>query len=91
MAVVMFLASGFFGSLFIRGFAHYASDTSKTWHETPSFRWQMNQFISDMFSSAQSLTVNSIEEFEKTSDGQEINQEWQKKAEKVNQAFDLLE
>lgn len=91
LAVVMFLASGFFGSLFIRSFAHYAGDTSKTWFETPSFRWQMNQFITDIFHSAQSLTVNSIEDFQKTSDGQKINQEWQKKAEKVTQAFDLLE
>ena len=91
LAVVMFLASGFFGSLFIRAFAHYASDTSKSWSETPSFRWQMNQFITDIFQSAQSLTVSSIEDFEKTSNGQAINSEWQKRTEKVNLAFSLLE
>ncbi len=90
LAVVMFLASGFFGSLFIRSFAHYAGDTSKTYFETPSFRWQMNQFITDMFHSAHFLTVNSIEDFQKTADGKDINQRYQKEAERVSQAFDLL-
>lgn len=90
MAVVMFLASGFFGSLFIRSFAHYAADTSKTYFETPSFRWQMNQFITDMFHSAQYLTVNSIEDYEKTTDGKDVNNRWQAEAERVSQAFDLL-
>ncbi len=90
MAVVMFLASGFFGSLFIRSFAHYAGDTSKTYFETPSFRWQMNQFITDMFHSAQYLTVNSIEDYEKTTDGKDVNNRWQAEAERVSQAFDLL-
>ena len=90
MAVVMFLASGFFGSLFIRSFAHYAGDTSKSYFETPSFRWQMNQFITDMFHSAQYLTVNSIEDYEKTTDGKDVNNRWQAEAERVSQAFDLL-
>ena len=90
MAVVMFLASGFFGSLFIRSFAHYAGDVSETYFETPSFRWQMNQFITDMFHSAQYLTVNSIEDYEKTTDGKDVNNRWQAEAERVSQAFDLL-
>ena len=90
MAVVMFLASGFFGSLFIRSFAHYAGDTSKNYFETPSFRWQMNQFITDMFHSAQSLAVSSIEDYQKTTAGQSINQRWKDETEKVSQAFDLL-
>ncbi len=90
LAVVMFLASGFFTSLFIRSFALYAGDTSKTWFETPSFRWQMNQFITDMFHSAQYLTINSIDDFQNTTDGKEINQRWQSEAERVSQAFDLL-
>ncbi|MBR5562201.1 MAG: HAMP domain-containing histidine kinase [Clostridia bacterium] len=91
MAVVMFLVSGFFGSLFIRSFAHYAGDTSATYFETPSFRYQMNRFITDMFHSAHFLTVNSIEDFQKTADGKDINQRYQKEAERVSQAFDLLE
>lgn len=90
MAVVMFLASGFFASVFIRSFAHYAGDTSPTFIETPSFRWQMNQFIRDMFHSAQYLSVNSVEDYQKTTDGKEINQRWQSEAERVSQAFDLL-
>lgn len=90
MAVVMFLASGFFASTFIRSFAHYAGDTSKNYFETPSFRYQMNQFITDMFYSAQYLTVSGIEDYQKTTDGKEINQRWQSEAERVSQAFDLL-
>ncbi len=90
LAVVMFLASGFFGSLFIRSFAHYAGDVSKTWFETPSFRWQMNQFITDMFHSAQYLTIDSINDFQNTTHGKEINQRWQSEAERVSQAHDLL-
>lgn len=91
LAVVMFLASGFFGSLFIRSFAHYAGDASgKDYFKTPSFRWQMNQFITDVFHSAQYLSTDSIEDYQKTTDGKEINQRWQSEAERVSQAYDLL-
>lgn len=87
----MFFASGFFGSLFIRSAVHYAGDVSSSYYETPSFRYQMNKFINDMLHSAQSLTVNSVEDFEKTANGQSINQGWQREAEKVSNAYDLLE
>lgn len=91
MAVVMFLASGYFGSMFIRSAFHYAGDASKSYYETPSFRWQMNRFIDDMFRSAKSLSVSSIEEFKKTADGKEIDKDYDEKVEKVSQAHDLLD
>ena len=91
MAVVMFLASGFFASMFIRSFAHYAADTSKTYFETPSFRWQMNQYITNMFHSAQSLSVQSVEEYGKTAAGQTIISSYDKEIQNVSQAYDLLD
>ncbi len=92
LAVVMFLASGFFGSLFIRSFAHYAGDASgKDYFQTPSFRWQMNQYIDEMFHSAYFLTIKDIDDFQKTSEGEWINSNNEKDVLKVSQAFDLLD
>ena len=91
LAVVMFLASGFFAGTFVRSAIHYAGDASKSYYETPSFRWQMNRFIDDMFYSARSLSVNSIDEFRKTSDGKEIDKRYDEKILEVSQAHDLLD
>ena len=91
MAVIMFLASGFFGSMFIRAFAHYASDTSKSYFETPSFRYQMNRFITEMYFSAQFSGVSTIEDFEKTTEGKRINRIYDERLLAVTQAYNLLE
>ncbi len=91
MAVVMFLASGFFGSMFIRSFAHYAGDTSKTYFETPSFRYQMNRFITEMYFSSQFSEVNTISDFEQTTVGKRINREYDERVLAVTQAYNLLE
>lgn len=91
MAVVMFLASGFFASTFIRSFAHYAGDTSKNYFETPSFRYQMNQYITDMFFSAPSLSLKSIDDFRKTNEGQNIIRRYDELIQEASQAYDLLE
>lgn len=91
MAIVLFLASGFFGSMFIRAFAHYASDTSKSYFETPSFRYQMNRFITEMYFSAQFSGVNTVEDFEQTTAGKRINKNYDDKLLAVTQAYNLLE
>lgn len=91
MAVVMFLASGFFASMFIRSFAHYAGDTSKNYFETPSFRYQMNQYITEMFFSAQSLSVKNVDDFGKTTDGEWINKKFDDRILEASQAYDLLD
>lgn len=91
MAVVLFLASGFFGSLFIRSFAHYAGDVSKNWFETPSFRYQMNRFITEMYFSSQFSGVSTVEDFEKTTEGKRINRIYDEKILAVTQAYNILE
>ena len=87
----MFLASGFFGSLFIRSFAHYAGDVSGSYFETPSFRYQMNRFITEMYFSAQFSGVNTVEDFEQTTEGKRINRIYDEELLAVTQAYNLLE
>ncbi len=92
LAAVMFLASGGFASLFVQGFANYASENgTPAYTSTPAFRWLMNTCIREIYNSSSYMNIYSVEEFEATARGQEISSYYIDRSKLITDSYDLLD
>lgn len=90
VALVMFFTSGYFLSLFVRGFGAYNIYENRDYYQTTAFRTLMNNYEFDVLTRGESASCTTLEDFKKTSTGKSIIKEQNAIKQEISQAHDLL-
>lgn len=94
LALVMFFSAGWFANLFIRGFADYnAYNTSggMLYTQTSAFRGLMNWTEEALINNAMFEQPMTLEQYKASQGGKAVAAEYDSLAQKVSDAYDLLE
>lgn len=91
LAAVMFLASGYAASMFIRDFLIYQSYVATSFTETEAFRRSFNSIERALIELTHAELPESIGEYAETERGKEIVAEKNAQIKEINAAFDLLD
>ena len=91
LAVVMFAASGYFSSMFVKSELIYNSFDGRPYLQTAAFRDALNMVENSAVYQGQMLIIDSVEEFEKTSYGIEIRESYETQRQTAEASYDLLD
>lgn len=91
LAVVMFAASGYFSSMFVKSELIYNSFDGRPYLQTAAFRDALNMVERAAIYEGEIMLIDSVEEFEKTSYGAEIKNSYDERRQTAESSYDLLD
>lgn len=91
LAMLLFAGSGYFASMFIKGFYAYNSFGANNFTQSVVFRDTLNQFERTLLWSAEAISCSNVEDFKKTSDAKWRVEGYNERVKNVNEAYDFLD
>ncbi len=91
LALVLFLSSGYFTSMFVKGYFAYNSFDGRPFTQTAAFRESLNAIERIALYDGQTMIINDISDFEKTVEGQMIKNNFDAMKQTAAKSYDLLD
>lgn len=91
LAFALFLSSGYFTSMFVKGYFAYNSFDGRPFTQTAAFREGLNSIERVVLYDGQTIIINDIDDFEKSVEGQMIKSNFDAMKETAAKSYDLLD